>query len=210
MKLPAGTRRLIRNEIDSGKADEEIATRLDVPLENVKRIRKRIQRKDMAAHRSPGQDKSRKFETVRSDEFVEKYGAGKLSPENLAGLFCQAAERLTRADDGYEHMLSPIMPREWEVRQVLCDLFSLRGFNFMIECPIEGRPLRPVKRKAAQRTDLAVYSRSGIIDIELKDANHDEGIAKDAVKLLTAPSTTLGTAVFYLSNHQSIEKVGKK
>ena len=60
-------------------------------------------------------------------------------------------------------------------------------------------------RDKVRRTDIAILTENGIIDIELKSAHNEEGLMTDFRKFLSSPYSTIGTAIFYISTHADID-----
>lgn len=195
----------IKIDLEKGENVSEIASKYEVSEKRVKIIKKKkppiCKDKDFL-----------KFEKIREYGCLDEFGSGKITPTDLKSIFCDASKLIVRemSKKRYEHLISPIEPREWELRHAICDTLSKNKFNYIIECPIKD-PFEDSKknnnrnRDKVRRTDIAILTENGIIDIELKNAHNEEGLMTDFRKFLSSPYSTIGTASFYISTHADID-----
>jgi hypothetical protein len=192
-------RRKIKIDMENGLTDSEISAKYNVPGGKVKKIRK-IRPKLC-------EDKDfRKYEIIRDFKCLSEFEIGEINHTDLINVFCNASKIITRDGKGkrYRNLIYPLKPREWELRHAICDVLSKLEFNYLIECPIKN-PEGVSKKQRPLWTDIAILTKKGIVDIELKDARSLSGIRQDFRKLLSAPFSTIGTACFYLFNDKNFD-----
>jgi hypothetical protein len=129
-------------------------------------------------------------EEIRSESFIKRFSSRKMSPDNLLGVFQTTTEKLLSESLKSGYLLYPLKPREIDARQVMCKVLSLQKTYHMIECPIHSPTQKLLHR--ASFTDLSIFLRNGIIDIEFKKS--PSGIKRDFPKILSSES--LGSASF--------------
>ena len=192
-------RKKIKIDLENNMNPSEIAAKHSFSIERVKKIMKK---RPLIFY----DDEFQKYEKIRTYGCLDEFGEGEIAHADLEDIFYDASKLIV--SDGskkrYRNLVFPIEPREWEIRQVICDVLSKKQFNYLIECPIKN-PLSPDNRKNALWTDLSILTKSGIVDIELKNACKSDSIRPDFRKLLSAPISTVGTACFYLSNDTDTE-----
>jgi len=139
-------------------------------------------------------------EEIRSESFIKSVGSGEMSPDNLLGVFQTTTKKLLSESLKSGYLLFPLRPREIDARQVMCEVLSSQEKYHMIECPIYSPAQKLLHR--ASFTDLSIFLRNGIIDIEFKKSPSD--IKRDFPKMLSSKS--LGCASFYFFNGKKIDK----
>jgi hypothetical protein len=140
-------------------------------------------------------------EQVRNQSYIKKVGFGEIRPSTLQNIFIKTSELLLTDPLKAGHLLYPLKPRELEVRKVMCDVLSTMKYNYMIECPVDN-PLQKGHLAQPLFVDMSVYTKKGIIDIELKESPTD--IGRDFPKLLS--SSSVGCGCFYLFRGENIDK----
>jgi hypothetical protein len=136
---------------------------------------------------------------IRSTPFIDTFGSGELSPQELLSIFRTTSEKLLIEESKYGHLLYPLKPREVEARQVMGEVLNDSQLNYMIECPIYS-PVQKIMNRTSF-VDLSIFLDKGIVDIEFKQSPSD--IDRDFPKLLSPSS--IGCASFYLFNEKSID-----
>ena len=190
-------RRKIKIDIENGLDDSEISAKYNMPEGKARRIRK--------IRPNPCEDKDFcKYETIRDLKCLSEFEVGEINQTSLIKVFFNASKLITRDSKGkrYRNLIYPLKPREWELRHAICDVLSELKFNYLIECPIKN-PIEVSGKEKPLWTDIAILTKKGIVDIELKDARGISGIRQDFRKLLSAPPSTIGTACFYLFNDKN-------
>lgn len=142
---------------------------------------------------------------VISNRYFKKYCIGEISPENLETIFLKTAKMLTEDREKYEFLVYPERPREHEIKKVMIDILSKIGFYHMIERPI-NIPGEPGKKDPTGLVDISVYTKKGMLDIELKEsiAKRNKRDKLDFPKILS--SNSYGCSVFYFFRGKNIDK----
>jgi hypothetical protein len=128
-------------------------------------------------------------DNVISDNYLVKYGIGKITPTELKDLFLNTTKIIAQDNDKYRFLVYPDRPREHELRKIIIDSLTERKYYHMIERPI-NIPGVPAQNGNTGFVDISIYTNSGMVDIELKESpskrNNNDKL--DMPKILSSES----------------------
>lgn len=200
-KISEMDRANVRKLIKMGKSDEEISSRLGIGIESVQMIRKRISQKKEGKSLFPHgieYPNSEKLDNNQASLPTEN-----IDMKQLMEIFKETARTLSKESDKAGYLLfreksQGLCPREIDAQLVMSNILSRYKYYHMMESPT-------VESSTQGFIDLSIYGhdRSRLVDIEFKE---QQSLAdRDFPKLAVSPA--VGSAVFFISNHDNIEFV---